>query len=240
MAAMPGLPGTRGNGMTMRRLTERCWQRPARAIAAVALVAAGSGAGVIASAGAAGATACGGAIAAGSSCTLTGTATLTGGSLTLTSPTALGWSATLNGANQNLYDTTSGDETYTVDDATGSGTGWNVTVSATQFTTGSHTLANTGTLSTNGSLTSATATTAPASACATGSTCTLPSNTTTYPVAITTAASSPTAVKVFDDAASNGLGQITVSNIGWWVAVPANTLAGTYTSTFTFQISSGP
>jgi uncharacterized protein (UPF0333 family) len=75
---------------------------------------------------------------------------------------------------------------------------------------------------------------------ATGSTCTLPTDSTTYPVAVTTAASSPTAVKVYDTAASTGLGQVTISNVGWWLAIPANTLAGTYTSTITVQVNSGP
>jgi hypothetical protein len=28
--------------------------------------------------------------------------------------------------------------------------------------------------------------------------------------------------------------------VGWWVKVPANTLAGTYTSTVTLQVNSGP
>ena len=77
----------------------------------------------------------------------------------------------------------------------------------------------------------------------TGSTCTLPSNTTTYPVLITTAASSPTATKIYDDAASSGLGQLTIGNanlVGWWLNVPANAVSGTYTSTFTWQINSGP
>lgn len=93
------------------------------------------------------AAACGGAIVAGSSCTLTGSMTITGGSLTLTSPSALSWTATLNGGNQTLYDANSADEAYVVNDATGSAAGWNVTVSATTFTSGSHTLANAGTLS---------------------------------------------------------------------------------------------
>lgn len=59
-------------------------------------------------------------------------------------------------------------------------------------------------------------------------------------MAITTAASSPAAVKIYDDAANAGIGELTISNVGWWVTVPANAPAGTYSSTFAFSINSGP
>ena len=202
-----------------------------------------TGAAALLAAGTADATACSAAIAAGSSCALTGTLAFTGGTLSLTSPAALGWSTTLTGQDSKLVDTTAGHTSFVVNDATGSGAGWNVTVSATTFSTGSKTLANSGTLQVTGSISSETATTSPDAACNTGSTCTLPSTTTTYPVLITTAASSPTATKIYDDAASSGLGQLTIGNanlVGWWLNVPANAVSGTYTSTFTWQINSGP
>jgi hypothetical protein len=187
---------------------------------------------------------CGSPVAAGSNCTLTGTLTVTAGSLTLTSPSSLTWAATLTGLDQSLVDTTSGDQQYTVDDATGSGAGWHVTVSATTFTNGSHTLANTGTFSTTGSATSSSATTAPTATCS--ATCTLPTDTTTYPVDITTAASSPTPVTIYDTSAGTGLGQIVIGGsaqthpVGWWLLVPANAIAGSYTSTITMAIVSAP
>ncbi|WP_165845455.1 WxL domain-containing protein [Streptacidiphilus pinicola] len=190
------------------------------------------------------AVACGSAIAAGTSCTLTGTATLSAGTLTLTSPSSLAWATTLNGLNQSVVDTTAADQQYTVDDATGSGAGWHVTTSATTFTSGSHTLPDAGTFSTNGSTSSVSAGTAPSATC-TG-TCTLPSNSTTYPVAVTTAASSPTPVTVYDTAAGTGLGQVVIggstaaSPIGWWINIPAGAAAGTYTSTITMEVISGP
>jgi hypothetical protein len=63
-------------------------------------------------------------------------------------------------------------------------------------------------------------------------------------VAFTTAATSPTAVTIFDDAALTGLGSITVgvgaNPVGWWLNVPASAIAGTYTSTVTLEIISGP
>ena len=190
------------------------------------------------------ATACGSPVPAGSNCTLTGTLTVTAGSLTLTSPASLTWAATLNGLNQSVVDTTSGDEQYTVNDATGSGAGWHVTAAATTFTTGSHTLANSGTFVNTGSVTSISATAAPTATC-TG-TCTPPTDSTTYPVAITTAASSPTPATIYDTAASTGLGQVVIGGsgqanpVGWWLNVPADTSAGSYTSTITLAIVSAP
>ncbi len=184
--------------------------------------------------------------AAGSNCTVTGTLTITAGGLTLTAPASLGWAATLNGANQSVVDVTAADQQYTVNDGTGSATGWHVTLSATTFTNGSHTLPDTGTFVTTGSVTSISATTAPTAACAASTTCTLPTNTTTYPVAVTTASSSPTAVAIYDTAAGTGVGQIVIGGssaanpVGWWVNVPASASAGAYTSTITMAVVSAP
>lgn len=209
---------------------------------AACLVAGGIGAPVLLAAGAAGAAACGTATAAGTACALTGTATLGAGSLTLAAPGSLNWSATLSGLDQHLVDPA--DTTYTVDDATGSGAGWHVAVSATQFTAGGRTLANAGTVVNTGSTGSVTATTAPAASCHAGATCTLPADSTTYPVAIATAATSPGSYTIYDTAASTGLGEITIGGganlVGWWVNVPASSSAGAYTSTFTLEIVSAP
>ena len=156
----------------------------------------------------------------------------------------MAWTATGNGLDQQLADTTTAHQSYLVNDATGSGAGWHVTVSATTFTTGTVTLANSGTFSTTGSTTSEAATTAPTAACSSGATCMLPTDVTTYPVAITTAASSPTAVDIYDTSASTGMGSITIgvgaNPVGWWINVLAKTLAGTYTSTITLEVISGP
>jgi hypothetical protein len=188
--------------------------------------------------------ACGTAIPAGTSCTMTGTVTLSGGTLTLTSPSSLTWTGSLTGLDQSLVDTTALDQQYTVDDATGSGAGWHVTTSATTFTNGTHTFNNTGTFVTNGSVSSVTSTSAPTATCT--ATCTLPTNTTTYPVAITTAATTPTPVTIYDTAVNTGMGQIVIGGstqtnpVGWWVNVPASASSGSYTSTITMQITSGP
>ena len=167
-----------------------------------------------------------------------------GGALTLTSPSSLSWASTLTGRDQSVVDVTPGDQQYTADDATGSGAGWRVQVSATTFTNGSSTLPDSGTFVTNGSVTSSTATTAPTATCT--STCNLPVNTTTYPVAITTDPSNPTPFVIYDTAASTGLGQVIIGGstqpdpVGWWLNVPANALACSYTSTITWEITSGP
>ncbi len=179
---------------------------------------------------------------AGSDCTLTGTLSLAAGTLSLTSPSSLSWGTTLTGFNLSLVDTS--DEQYMVDDATGSGSGWHVAMSATTFTTGTQSLADAGTLSTNGSVISATATAGPSEICE--ATCTVPANTTTYPVAITTAASSPTPSTIFDTVAGTGLGDVLIGGstdpgpVGWWLQIPADVYAGTYTSSVTLEVISGP
>jgi len=230
--------------MMMRHQRSMTSGRLARIAGACLLLAGGLGAAGLLTAGPAGAAACSGAVPAGTSCTDTGTLVLTAGALTLTSPTALGWAGTLNGLDQQLVDPTSAHQSYLVNDATGSGAGWHVTVSATTFTSGANTLPNTGTLSTTGSITAIAAVTAPTAACSVSSACTLPTDTTTYPVAITTAVSSPTAVNIYDTSINTGLGSITIgigaNPVGWWLAIPSATKAGTYTSTFTLQITTAP
>lgn len=166
------------------------------------------------------------------------------GSLTLTSPSSLSWAATLTGTNQNIADTTAAHQQLTVSDQTGTGAGWHVTVSTTTFTNGTSTLPNASTFSVNGSLSAATASSGPSGSCVTG--CTPPSSTVTYPVAVTTAESSPTPADIYDNPAGSGVGGITLGGssaanpVGWWIAVPGNALAGAYTSTVTVTIVSGP
>jgi hypothetical protein len=166
------------------------------------------------------------------------------GTLTLASPSSLSWSATLNGTNQAVADSNSSDQQFSVSDQSGSGAGWHITVSGTTFTNGTQTLPNSGTFVFTGSLSSITATTAPTAACSTS--CTPPLNTTSYPVAITTAASSPTPATVYDVSANSGIGPMTLGGhtaanpVGWWTKVPANVRAGSYTSTVTVAVVSGP
>jgi hypothetical protein len=166
------------------------------------------------------------------------------GSLNLTSPGSLTWAATLTGTSQAAADTVPGDQQFSVDDETATGAGWHITVSATTFTTGTRTLPDSGTLVFTGSTSSITTTTGPGATCRTS--CTPPTNATTYPVAITTAASSPTPVTVYDAVAGSGLGPATLgghgtaSPAGWWVSIPGSVLVGAYASTVTVAVVSGP
>lgn len=118
----------------------------------------------------------------------------------------------------------------TIQDTRGTGAGWNATITSTTFSTGGATPRLLPT--TASSLTGVT------SACASG-TCTNPSNSLTYPLAVPTGATAPTAVKFFNTTTDNGMGRFTVTpTIS--VAVPQNAFAGTYTSTVTVSIVSGP
>ena len=108
--------------------------------------------------------------------------------------------------------------------------GWNETITSTQFTTGApndYTLATsasslTGVIATNGTGTNTAAT-----------------NAITYPVAVPAAAVAPAAVKFFNAAANTGMGRFTLTpTVG--VFVPQSSFAGTYTSTLTIAIVSGP
>lgn len=156
----------------------------------------------------------------------TGTATVSAGSLAfVSSPPSVSFSATLSGLDQTITST----EAIDVSDATGSGTGWNVTATSTTFTAGAKTL------STAATTLSAT----PTDACDASATCTVATNSITYPYTLPAATSAPTATKVFDAAANSGMGNQTVTP-SWKLSIPANTLVGTYTSTWTISLVSGP
>jgi hypothetical protein len=169
------------------------------------------------------------------------------GPLTLTAPGSLSWAATLTGTSQAVVDPSGPDQQFTVNDETATGpttaAGWHITVAATTFTStvGAHTLPSAGTLVLNGSAASVTATAGPSVTCVVS--CTPPANTTTYPVGITTGASPAT---VFDAPLKTGLGPVVIGGtapanpVGWWVNVPAAALAGSYISTVTVAIVSGP
>jgi hypothetical protein len=164
------------------------------------------------------------ATALGASATATGT--LTGTTLSLSTSATPAFSANLD----------SGDSTptytvpLTIQDTRGTGAGWNTTITSTQFTTGG---ATPSTLATNASTL-----TGVSSTCTSG-TCTNPTNAISYPVAVPAGATAPTAVKFFNAAANTGMGKFTnTPTIG--VFVPQSSFAGTYTSTLTISIVSGP
>jgi hypothetical protein len=108
------------------------------------------------------------------------------------------------------------------------GLGWNTTITSTQFTAGTKTLPAT-----------ASTITAVTSACANGGLCTNPTNAITYPVAIPAGAGPPAAVKFYSAAAATGKGVFTLTPTVS-VTVPQNSFTGTYTSTLTISVVSGP
>ena len=60
-----------------------------------------------------------------------------------------------------------------------------------------------------------------------------------YPYALPAGATAPTATKIFSAAANTGLGNQTVTVV-LQLAIPASTFAGSYSSTWTFTLVSGP
>ena len=169
------------------------------------------------------------------------------GTLTLGAPATLTWAGTLNGQNQALADPAAADQLLTVNDQTDSQAGWHVTVSATNFvTSGGAVLPPSGVLTVNGSLTAAGATAAPTAACSGTAACTPSTSTVTYPAVITSAASSPPATTVYSTPAGTGIGLVALGSsaaanpLGWWVHVPGYASSGSYSSTVTVSVISGP
>ena len=133
---------------------------------------------------------------------------------------------TLNGSDQ----TASYTLPLVVTDATGSGNGWNLTITSTTFTNAASATFPTG----------ASTITGVTAACASNSTCTLPTNNVSNSnLAVPAGATAPSAVRFFNATASTGRGTINVTATVE-VAVPANVLAGAYNSTVTIAAVSGP
>jgi hypothetical protein len=190
------------------------------------------------------------------SCTINATVTIDSGNYAIAESdngsVSLG-TVTLTG--YNAY-TESNNDIITAVDATGSGGGWNLTASATGFTTTSGPSGNCSSttpctlenveLSYNGD--SAPTTGAdPSTSCDSGSTCTDNSAYCTsgaslsYPIAL-----SSTAADICAYSSSNGMGAVNLSSM-WWLSIPGNTYSSpyagsgaTFSSTITLTLSSGP
>ena len=160
----------------------------------------------------------------------TASATLTAGSLGfVTVPNVTFPSTPLTGVNQAL----TAAQPIDIGDATGSGAGWNITATSTQFSgTGSITLPDTAV-----AITSAPAT----PTCDASSTCTPATAAAgvTYPYTLPAATTAPPATKMFSATAGTGLGDQTLTPT-WTLTIPSDAKAGTYTSTWTLSIVSGP
>jgi len=133
----------------------------------------------------------------------------------------------LTGTNQ----TTTESLPIDVGDNTGSGAGWNVTATSTQFTNGTNTLPD-GSVTVNS---------APPVACDSTSACAVAveASSITYPYTLPEGATAPTATKIFDANADTGMGNQTFTPT-FTLAVPAGSYSGTYTSTVTFSLVSAP
>jgi hypothetical protein len=154
--------------------------------------------------------------------------TVTSGSLSFISstPGPITFPATvLNGSDQVKTQT----QPFDVSDASGSNAGWAITATSTTLKSGANSMSPTAT----------TIQSAPTDACDAASTCTLASNAITYPYSLPAAATAPVATKMYNAAVNTGMGNQTVTP-NWSLAVPATTVVGTYTSTWTFTLVSGP
>jgi photosystem II stability/assembly factor-like uncharacterized protein len=146
------------------------------------------------------------------------------GGLTFTPPTSFSWPSTvLTGKDQSITTPLS----LSPSDETGSGAGWNLTATSTTFTSSGHTLPTTA-----ASITGAAAT------AGTGN-CSLPTNQISYPVTVPAATTAPSAIKVFDAGSGTGAGPVNVA-LTASLNVPGNARTGTYTSTWTITLASGP
>ena len=156
----------------------------------------------------------------------TATATLAAGSLAFVSaPPSVAFSSTLTGLDQ----TSNTNQPLDVSDATGSGAGWNLTATSTTFTSGSHTMANNAT----------TIGASPAQACDAGASCVLATNSVSYPYSLPAGATAPTATKLYNAATNTGQGDQTITPT-WSLVFGAYAFAGSYTSTWTISLVSGP
>lgn len=158
---------------------------------------------------------------------ITATATVNGaGALGLShGATAAIGTVTIDGTDQSVAYTVP----LSITDARGNGSGWNATITSTSFNDGSgHSLA-----------TSASSVSAVSVACVAGGSCTSPTNAVTYALGVPAGSTAPSAVKLFSAASTTGMGRFTVTptvNVN----IPGNVYAGTYSSTVTVAVASGP
>lgn len=156
------------------------------------------------------------------------TGTVTAGTLTFVNgtPSAVTFPpVALNGSDQVSSQT----QTLDISDARGSGVGWNVTATSTAFNNGTVSLPNTATQ----------ITTAPVVACLPSISCVTPTNAITWPYTLPADTVAPTATKMYNAAAATGTGGIRVTPT-WRLNVPATAAVGTYNSTWTLSLVSGP
>lgn len=119
----------------------------------------------------------------------------------------------------------------TVTDARGSGSGWKLSITSTQFLLPDK---DRDVLPSNASQIVQMSIT-----CSVYSTCTAPINSISYPLLVPAGATPPPPVKFFNAAVGSGLGKFGLTALVN-VTIPANTEVGCYTSTITLAIANGP
>ncbi|MBO9534852.1 MAG: WxL domain-containing protein, partial [Solirubrobacteraceae bacterium] len=114
---------------------------------------------------------------------------------------------------------------------TGTFVGWNLSATSTTFTSGGNTLPTTATTFTGVTPTAVTT--------AGEARCSAPTSSVGYPLTLPAAAVAPAAVKIFNAAANTGRGGTQlVFNAS--LGIPASTRVGSYSSTWTFTLATGP
>ena len=149
------------------------------------------------------------------------------GTFSLSSNATASFSVTITGADL----TPTYNEALTVTDTRTTPTaGWNLTITSTTLTTGApvHTLSTT-----------ASQVNSVAVGTCTGGACVAPVNAIAFPVAVPAGSTAPTAVKFYDTSAAHGEGVYPITPT-IRVAVPGNSFAGSYSSTLTISLVSGP
>jgi YVTN family beta-propeller protein len=147
--------------------------------------------------------------------------------LALAIPTTVSFSTTLTGLSQVV------NTGLPLDVAAGTtSSGWSISATSTLFSTGGatpHTLP----------ATSVTVGAQPSVNCIGGAPCTAATTTVGYPLTLPAGTTAPAAVKVFDASTGSGICDQSAYPV-FSLAIPANAYAGTYSSTWTFAIASGP
>jgi alpha-tubulin suppressor-like RCC1 family protein len=132
---------------------------------------------------------------------------------------------TLNGANQSQTMSVA----FTVGDMSNTAAGWKLQGTSTTFTNSAlQTLPTT-----------ATTVTSVASTSAGSPSCSMPTNVVTYPVTLPAGGTAPPAQTIYDANTGTGAGYTDVT-LNFKLAVPANAYIGTFNSTWTFSVVSGP
>jgi hypothetical protein len=165
-------------------------------------------------------------------------ATVNPGTLAIAPPGAFSYSETLSGTDT----LTNFPLSIGIDDDTGTGDGWTVTVVSSALETAfGITASSAWSLTVNGSGSSATSTMAPTAAANGTAMYTLPVDQgVSYPVVIPgITGGSPTPAVMYSAAAGTGMGDFTIT-ADMWLGVPADALAGTYSATITWAVAQGP